>query len=268
MKHNYTNELELKSILIRIKNARIEKNTTHTSKTIPNDEPDNIKKNKRIDKYIRWHNSLQHKKVKDSKRCKLVQEKLKSKIIELSEQTSVNTLNYEKFGYIIMQMVRHILTKSQFRGYSYFDDFMSDSVYKILKYLDNFDHTKKSEISGQYVNAFAYLSTIIHHAIVYIIKKRKKEQLFIQEQINAKRAELGLPFTDITDYEKCEKKTVKLNNGDVIEQINDKIKEYKDFTKKNILILEYTDELDIDDIAIIEEIKKKNKNVKVMQVKE
>ena len=38
------------------------------------------------------------------------------------------------------------MTKGQFRGYSYQDDFVSDSVFKILKYLDNFDHKKISKI--------------------------------------------------------------------------------------------------------------------------
>ena len=46
MKHNYTNELELKSLLIRIKNARIENNTSHTSKTIPIETPENNIKNR------------------------------------------------------------------------------------------------------------------------------------------------------------------------------------------------------------------------------
>ena len=171
MKHNYTNELELKSILIRIKNARIMNNTVHTAKTICVETRENTIKNRRIDKYIRWYKS-KNKKNKD------FQERLKEKIISLSEETCINKVNYEKFGEIIMEMVRRILTKSQFRGYSYYDDFMSDSVYKILKYLDNFDHTKKSEISGQYVNAFAYLSTIIHNAVVYIIKKKKREAYY------------------------------------------------------------------------------------------
>lgn len=268
MKHNYTNELELKSLLIRIKNARIENNTGHTPKTIPIETPENNIKNRRIDKYIKWHNILQKQKFKDNKRSKNIQDKLKAKIIELSEQTSINTLNYEKFGYIIMEMVKHILTKSQFRGYSYYDEFMSDSVYKILKYLDNFDHTKKSEISGQSVNAFAYLSTIIHNAIVYIIKKKKREQQFIQEQINVARSFLGLPITDNTTYEKVKKTTVRLKEGNIIEKINACIDDNKDFIKNNILIMEYTEDLDIDDIAAIQDIKKKYKNIRINKVEE
>lgn len=256
MKHNYTNELELKSILIRIKNARITNNTVHTAKTICVETKENTIKNRRIDKYIRWYKT-KNKKNKD------FQERLKQKIIRLSEETCVNKVNYEKFGEIIMEMVRHILTKSQFRGYSYYDDFMSDSVYKILKYLDNFDHTKKSEISGQYVNAFAYLSTIIHNAVVYIIKKKKREQLFIQEQINNERSALGLPITDYTLYDKPQTKTVRLEEWD---SLNDCIEEHEDFTKNNILIIEHTRNLEIEEIAEIQKIKKKNKNIRFNEV--
>ena len=61
MKHNYTNELELKSILIRIKNARIVNNTVNTAKTICVETRENTIKNRRIDKYIRWYKSKNKK---------------------------------------------------------------------------------------------------------------------------------------------------------------------------------------------------------------
>ena len=93
MKHNYTNELELKSILIRIKNARIVNNTVNTAKTVCVETRENTIKNRRIDKYIRWYKSK-------NKKNKEFQERLKEKIISLSEETCVNKVNYEKFGRI------------------------------------------------------------------------------------------------------------------------------------------------------------------------
>ena len=71
-------------------------------------------------------------------------------------------------------MIKKILTKPQFSGYSFKDDFYSDASYKILKYIHNFDHTKKSKITGLYVNAFSYVSQIIHNSIIYIIGEHKK----------------------------------------------------------------------------------------------
>jgi DNA-directed RNA polymerase specialized sigma24 family protein len=270
MRHDYTNELELKSILIRIKNARIEHNTVKTAKTIPNNEKASLIRNRRIAKYILWNSRLQHtKKTSNPKKAKEVQEFLKTRIIELSESTSIDTKNYEKFGNIVMTMVRHILTKAQFRGYSYYDDFMSDSVYKVLKYLDNFDHTKKSKISGQSVNAFAYLSTIIHNAIIYIIKKKKKEQQFIQEQVNYKRIEMGLPIINFDVKDDTEQRFVKVSPKNTVKKISDAIENNKEFikSKNNTLNIEYiTDEpLDIDELIAIQEYKKMYKNVKITE---
>ena len=141
MKHDYTNELELKSLLIRIKNTRKKDGTEKTSKTNVRTDLETIKKNKRINKYIKWYTNILSKKFKNFKKAKDVQQHLKEKIIKLSEDCLVDKFSYEKFGTIIIKMVNHIMTKGQFRGYSYQDDFVSDSVFKILKYLDNFDGT-------------------------------------------------------------------------------------------------------------------------------
>jgi hypothetical protein len=72
-------------------------------------------------------------------------------------------------------MVKNILKKPQFSGYTYKDDFYSDAVYKILKYLGNFNHLLISEITGTNVNAFAYISQIIHNSVLFIINKKKKD---------------------------------------------------------------------------------------------
>lgn len=168
-KHNYTSELELKSLLIRIKNKRNEKG-----------DP---KRNARINKYIRLHTDINNKKYQyPSKRNKL-KAKLKSQIITLSEITSIDTPSYERFGQIILLMIKNILKKPQFSGYTYRDDFYSDAVFKILKYLHNFDHTMVSERTGLTVNAFAYISQIIHNSILFIINTKKKENNNLKKQV-------------------------------------------------------------------------------------
>jgi hypothetical protein len=169
-KHNYTSELELKSLLIRIKNKR--------------NGLDNEKDNKKINKYIKWHTAVNTKKYEFPSKRNLTKAKLKDKIVSLSVETSTDQKSFERFGEIILLMIKNILKKPQFSGYTYRDDFYSDAVYKILKYLHNFDHRMISERTGQAVNAFAYISQIIHNSIIAIINTKKKEQDNIKKQIS------------------------------------------------------------------------------------
>jgi hypothetical protein len=168
-KHKYTSELELKSLLIRIKNTREDKGTE--------------KLNTRINKYIKWHTALGAKKYDSPTKRKLLKAKLKLKIIELSVLTRSDSVSYERFGTVILLMIKNILKKSQFSGYTYKDDFYSDAVYKILKYLHNFKHEMISEITGVAVNAFAYISQIIHNSVLFIINTKKKDLMNLRKQM-------------------------------------------------------------------------------------
>lgn len=183
-KHNYTSELELKSLLIRIKNDRGDIGTD--------------RENDKIRKYIRWHTAMVAKKYAvPSKRNKL-KNKLKARIIELSEGTRIDPQSYERFGEIILLMIKNILKKPQFSGYTYKDDFYSDAVYKILKYLHNFNHLLISERTGLKVNAFAYISQIIHNSILFIINTKKKAVENHKKQIarEATDRNINLKFED------------------------------------------------------------------------
>ena len=171
IKHNYNSELELKSLLIRIKNER---SSTGTGEC-----------NSRINKYIKWHTAVAAKKYENPQKRNIVKSKLKEKIVSLSERTQVDKRSYERFGQIILLMIKNILTKPQFSGYTYKDDFYSDAVYKILKYLHNFDHELISERTGLNVNAFAYISQIIHNSILFIINTKKKELENHKTQVQA-----------------------------------------------------------------------------------
>jgi hypothetical protein len=169
-KHNYTSELELKSLLIRIKNKRADIGI----------ERDNVK----INKYIKWHTKINNKKYDSPTKRNITKAKLKESIIRLSEGCSIDEGSYERFGEIILLMIKNILKKPQFSGYTYKDDFYSDAVYKILKYLHNFNHKLVSERTGQAVNAFAYISQIIHNSILFIINSKKKDLENLRKQIS------------------------------------------------------------------------------------
>ena len=166
IKHDYTSETELKSLLIRYKNMKL---------GLCSDESLNEIINNKIDEYI---------KTKDKS--------LKSEIISLSEQTCIDDNSRKKFGEIILLMIKNILKKPNFSGYTWQDDFYSDACYKVLKYAHNFDHSKISSISNQSVNAFAYISQIIHNSIIFIINKKTSEVNSNDEIIKVYNKEYGI----------------------------------------------------------------------------
>lgn len=171
IKHNYTNELELKSLLIRVKNKK-----EHTGST---------KYNIRINKYLKWFDTISKYKTDNVTKRAQLKRTLKERVISLSEKTCVDTRSYERFGEIILLMIKNILRKPNFSGYTYTDDFYSDSVSKVLKYLHNFNHKLISERTNQPVNAFAYISQYIHNSIVFVLNTKKKDQEGLQKIINA-----------------------------------------------------------------------------------
>lgn len=161
--HNYTSELELKSLLIRIKNDRYELGKYDL--------------NERINARIKLHTTLGELDLSPdiSPERNVLRRRIYQNIVKLSEQTRVDYDSYERFGEIILLMIQKILTRPNFSGYSYRHDFYSDAVYKVIKYLHNFDHNLISKRSGLPVNAFAYISQYIHNSVIYIIGKHKKE---------------------------------------------------------------------------------------------
>lgn len=181
VRHNYTSELELKSLLIRIKNERSSTGTLDC--------------NSKINKYIKWHTAINNKKYENPQKRNIVKSKLKEKIVILSERTQVDKRSYERFGEIILLMVKNILKKPQFSGYTYKGEFYSDAVYKILKYLDNFDHELISERTGLNVNAFAYISQIIHNSILFVINTKKKELENHKKQVEMEALNHNLQLT-------------------------------------------------------------------------
>jgi len=219
-KHDYTSELELKSLLIRLQNwNRIKDQNEERYKLSNIDIANNKKVNRYIKLFIKLKNNENDYNKVQSQKSSALRNKLKETVIKISEVTPIDKESYEKFGSIIVLMIKSILTKHQFSGYSYKDDFYSDSIHKILKYLRNFNHKLISVRTGTEVNAFAYISQIIHNSIIYIIKLKNKEQEQIKDVIS-----LEIIYGDI-DLKQVHKKAdlVRHYEEEVQEQIKIKI---------------------------------------------
>ena len=177
----YVNEVKLKSLTIRVNNKK-------------NNIGDSVH-NSRINELVSTFLNLIQKSYNDqkitSKKTRL-KEHLKRRIVELSEKTQADEVTYNEFAKCILLMIKKILTKPQFSGYSFKDDFYSDASYKILKYIHNFDHTKTSKITGLHVNAFSYVSQIIHNSIIYIIGEHKKYNSRLQDEYEKYRTIINI----------------------------------------------------------------------------
>jgi hypothetical protein len=192
-------------------------------------------KNNKINRYINLHTKISNTQElfeKDYKqRLTSLKKKLKETIIDISEQTPINKESYEVFGSILMLMVKNILKKPNFSGYSYKDDFYSDSIHKVLKYCHNFNHKLISERTGVEVNAFSYISQVIHNSIIYIIKQKAKEQDNIKDVIS-----LEIIYGEI-DLRSIHKKSdaVKHSQIEELEQVKIKVESLDDVTLSDII---------------------------------
>lgn len=200
-KHDYTCELELKSLLIREKNSKLglQNNSIRTNKRI----------NELINLFVKL-NTDKFQKSLNSKKVKSLQNKIKDTIIKRSELVSIDRNSHERFGEIILLMIKNILKKPNFSGYTWKEDFYSDATYRVLKYLHNFNHTKTSEKTGQSVNAFSYISQIIHNSIVYIINTNNQEIDITDKLSQTEGEELGI------------EKVKTLDKTSISEKINEK----------------------------------------------
>lgn len=175
--HDYTSELELKSLLIRIKNDRL--------------DVGECKFNDRINARIKKHLLLNELDLCSelSPQRNNTRRRIYKNVVKLSELVKVDSPSYERFGEVILLMIQRILTRPNFSGYSYRHDFYSDAVYKIIKYLHNFNHKLISKRSGQPVNAFAYISQYIHNSVIYIIGRHKKDNDSINDLVRSKNTQ-------------------------------------------------------------------------------
>lgn len=151
----------------------------------------NTRKNdsNRLKKYIDKHTkskSQKHKRI------------LRDAIIHISERNIIDKKSYERFGECVLLIIKNILKKPKFSGYTYRDEFYSDSTNKILRYLKNFDHKKMSKITGQQVSAFSYLSQYVHNSILFIIETRNAEKAEIEKFINTHNESIKIQQNEST----------------------------------------------------------------------
>ena len=100
---------------------------------------------------------------------------IRDQIKKLSVETYTNR-DTNLFGQMITTMAQKIVTRPQFSNYTFKDEMQSLAIQHILLYTWKFDPYKKSDITGQYINAFAYISTIIFNACIATINAFNKEQ--------------------------------------------------------------------------------------------
>ena len=110
----------------------------------------------------------------DSRGLQKKKRDIRNRIRDLSTKTFIHR-DPNIFGSMITEMMDKILTRPNFSGYSYKDEMKSLATEHILKYSWKFDSYRQSEISGQFISAFTYISTIIFNAFVATINKQNKE---------------------------------------------------------------------------------------------
>lgn len=162
MKLNYLSEPSLNSELILVNNAKLLKqgkfafNDTH------------------IEEIIELRNKYEILDQSDDLGLQKTKRIMRDRIRDLSSITYVNR-DQEIFGDMVLMMMDKMSTRPNFSGYSYKDEMKSLATEHIFKYTWKFDPYKQSEITGQYISAFTYISTIIFNAFVATINKQNDE---------------------------------------------------------------------------------------------
>ena len=246
----YLSEPSLNSELILINNSKKLKQ----DKTLYND------------KYLKEIEELRNEyEFLDTQNTQGLQKKkrdIRNRIRDLSSITYVNRDN-RIFGDMIIKIIDNILTRQNFSGYSYKDEMKSLAIEHILKYTWKFNSYRKSKISGQYISAFTYISTIIFNAFVATINKQnfelqKAKEDFLETQklfhrdpnkstIESEHSEIGkvvnISSIDTSIYDFINNKMV-LDETDILIKYPKKykisIEEYKkitEFSKNNNICL-------------------------------
>jgi len=131
------------------------------------------------------------------------------------KKISMLTFTYRNtniFGSMVNMMADKIITRPQFSNYTFKDEMKSLALQHIFKYTWKFDPYKKSEITGQYISAFAYISTIIFNACIATINQFNKDQqknkaMFLEHQKLVHRdsnsSTYGPDFEEVTRKIQC-----------------------------------------------------------------
>lgn len=233
----YVNEDELKSAIIRLNNGLKD---VHSANDL-----------KRLRKYI---TKVKSKKLK-SQRFKRT---LRSYIVKISERNAIDNQTFEEFGEMITLVIKNMLKKPNFSGYTYRDEFYSDTCYKILKYIKNFNHKMISKRSGQSVSAFAYVTQIVKNSLIFIIEQKKDETEKMKNLVSLESSE-KVENVNASTYE-SQKETAELvvNINEIPKDLVSIMIKYLDKTEESITF-EYNPDYKIS-LSEYEEIIKLRKN--------
>ena len=88
-------------------------------------------------------------------------EALKQEIIRF-QKTGIMS---NELGNMFLAIAKRYVSRPNFNGYSYRDEFISSAVYRMVRYAENIDPSK---------NCFAYLTQITHFSALATLKKEKK----------------------------------------------------------------------------------------------
>ena len=96
---------------------------------------------------------------------------------QLLEDGAVLDYSKQEFGRMVLLIINNLMKKHCFSGYTenWTEDFKSNAIYKIFRYIHNFDSERISEVTGKKVSSFAYLTQITYMAFLEVINKRKAE---------------------------------------------------------------------------------------------
>jgi hypothetical protein len=188
--------------------------------------------------------------------------KIRDEIRDLSWVTYTDR-DKDLFGRMLVAMVQGVVSRPQFNGYTYKDEMKSLAIQHILLYTWRFDPYIKSKLTGQYVSAFGYISTICFNACVQTILKFQKEQKKAKEDFletqklihkDENKSTWGPDFSEPTRVIKL----VKLEPGELIHKIKEiTIREetrflipedYKITAKEHDYILKYSYNISIERI--------------------
>lgn len=215
----YVNEDELKSAIIRINNG-LKDNYSETDI-------------KRLRKYI---SKVKSKKLKSQK----FKRTLRAYIVKLSERNSIDSVTFEEFGEMITLVIKNMLKKPNFSGYTYRDEFYSDTCYKILKYIKNFNHKLISKRSGQSVSAFAYVTQIVKNSLIFIIEQKKDETEKMKNLVSLENAEKIENINESTYDTERETLEIVVHVNEIPKNLVSIMKKYLDKTEDSI-VFEYNE---------------------------
>lgn len=85
----------------------------------------------------------------------------------------------EDLGRMFLKLARRYTSKPNFVGYSYRDEMISESVYRMISQIAKFDVTHPSR------NPFAYFTQICYHQVLTMINKEKRQKE-IKDNIRSK----------------------------------------------------------------------------------